>query len=207
MNELLGIHDYWAFIGAVLVFLALPGPGTFCLLTSAARNGVAGGYACLGGLLLGDQALMWLAVAGVAAILQAHPLAFHALQYLGACYLCYLGWRLIWPGDNAAGTIVPFSGFKDFKRGFFVTLVNPKAIIFYMAFFPLFIHPDSHRGLSSFVAMALSILVCTILYGSLLIFAGNALAQRMRGSPRVSDCANKMAGLFLIGFGVKLTVN
>lgn len=207
MSELLGIRDYWAFIGAVLVFLALPGPGTYCLLTSAARNGVAGGYACLGGLLLGDQALMWLAVAGVAAILQAHPLAFHALQYFGAAYLCYLGWRLIWPGDNAGGSIVPFSGFRDFKRGFFVTLVNPKAIVFYMAFFPLFIHPDSHRGISSFVAMALSILVCTILYGSLLIFAGNVLAQCMRGSPRVSDFANKMAGLFLIGFGVKLTVD
>ncbi len=207
MSEFLGIADYWAFVGAVLFFLALPGPGTFCLLASTGHGGLLAGYRSLVGLLLGDQILMWLAVAGVAAALQAHPLVFHALQYLGAAYLCYLGARLIWPGRREGSPLAPFAGRRDFQRGLLVTLVNPKAIIFYMAFFPLFIHPDSHRGLFSFVAMAMTIALCTLVYCSLLIFVGNALATRLRSLPRVTSIANKLAGLFLIGFGVKLTLN
>jgi leucine efflux protein len=208
MSELLGIHDYWTFISAVLVFLALPGPGTFCLLASTGRHGVRGGYVSLAGLILGDQMLMWLAVAGVAALLQAHPTVFHGLQYVGAAYLCYLGLILILPAKAGAdvSAAVPFPGARDFARGLLVTLVNPKAIVFYMAFFPLFINPATHRGLSTFVAMALSIAVCTLLYCSLLIFAGSLLASRLGRLPRVTLMARRLAGMFLIGFGVKLTI-
>ena len=86
----MGIRDLWTFLVAVLVFLALPGPGTFTLLTATGRGGVRGGYTALAGLLVGDQILMWLALAGVAALLKANPLVFHAVQYLGAAYRC--GW-------------------------------------------------------------------------------------------------------------------
>lgn len=207
MTEFFGIHDYWTFVGAVLVFLALPGPGTFCILASVSRNGLRGGYACLAGIILGDQVLMWLAVAGVAALLQAHSAWFQGGQILGAVYLCYIGISLLRARSGEGAAVVPFPAARDFRRGFLVTLVNPKAIVFYMAFFPLFIHPASHRGMVTFVAMAASIAVCTVLYGSLLVLGGHALAARLRGMPRVGSVANKLAGLCLVGFGVKLTFN
>jgi leucine efflux protein len=84
---MLGIIDYWAFVVAVLVFLALPGPGTFALLTSTGKGGFRAGAAATFGLIVGDQVLLWLAVLGVAAVLHAHPLLFKALQYAGAAYL------------------------------------------------------------------------------------------------------------------------
>ena len=87
----MGIQDLWTFLVAVLVFLALPGPGTFTLLTATGRGGVRGGYTALAGLLVGDQILMWLALAGVAALLKANPLVFHAVQFLGAAYLVWVG--------------------------------------------------------------------------------------------------------------------
>jgi len=207
MTDLFGIHEYWAFIGAVLVFLALPGPGTFCILASTGRNGLAGGFACLCGIILGDQVLMWLAVAGVAALLQAHPAWFHGLQFLGAMYLCYIGIGLLRARGGEGAQVVPFPAARDFRRGFLVTLVNPKAIVFYMAFFPLFIHPETHRGMVTFVAMAGSIAVCTVLYGGLLVLVGNLLAGRLRGMPRVTGLANKVAGVILVGFGIRLTFN
>ena len=82
-----GIADFPAFCAAVLLFLALPGPGTFALLTSTSKGGFRAGAAATLGLIVGDQALLWLAVAGVSALLAAHPVAFKAVQAGGALYL------------------------------------------------------------------------------------------------------------------------
>ena len=84
-----GIADYGAFCAAILVFLALPGPGTFALLTSTAKGGFRAGAAATAGLIIGDQVLLWLAVGGVAALLAANPIWFRAVQYAGAAYLAY----------------------------------------------------------------------------------------------------------------------
>jgi leucine efflux protein len=203
---LLGISDVWQLVLAVMVFLMLPGPGTFCVLTCTARHGVRGGFASVAGLMLADTMLMFLAAVGVAALLKANPLAFQALQYLGAAYLGWLGLRLLLARESAAG-VVPFSSAADFRRGFLVTSVNPKAIVFYMAFFPLFIDPAAHRGSLTFVVMAAIIAGCTLFYCSLLVFIGNAAAARLKQRRGLARLANRLAGLFLIGFGIKLTTH
>jgi leucine efflux protein len=136
----LGISDFGAYCAAILLFLALPGPGTFALLTSTAKGGLRGGAAATLGVILGDQVLLWLAVAGVAALLAANPLLFKAVQYAGAAYLAWIGLKLIFakPGSASPIRIEP----RQYARqAFFITLLNPKAIVFYMAFFPLFIDP------------------------------------------------------------------
>ncbi|HEY8608687.1 MAG TPA: leucine efflux protein LeuE [Noviherbaspirillum sp.] len=203
----LGITDIWQLIVATMVFLMLPGPGTFCVLTSTARHGLRGGYASLAGLMLGDGALMLLAALGVAALLQANPLLFKGMQYLGAAYLAYLGFRLLTARDEEGAAAVPFSNSADFRRGFLVTLINPKAIVFYMAFFPLFIDPATHRGGLTFATMAAVISCCTLLYGSVLVVAGNVAARRLSRNRRIAAYASRAAGIFLIGFGIKLTTN
>ena len=79
-----GIADYGAFCAAIVVFLALPGPGTFALLGATSKGGFRGGAAATLGLIVGDQILLWLAVAGVAALLNAHPAWFDAVRWAGA---------------------------------------------------------------------------------------------------------------------------
>lgn len=205
--HLLGITDAWQLIVATMVFLMLPGPGTFCVLTCTARHGLRGGFASLAGLMLGDAVLMLLAAIGVAALLQAHPMLFKGLQYLGAGYLAYLGVRLLLAKGEGANAAVPFSNLADFRRGFLITIINPKAIVFYMAFFPLFINPATHQGSITFIAMGAIISCCTLMYGSLLVLAGNAAAVRLKNDRRIASFASKAAGIFLIGFGIKLTTN
>src|SRR6187455_1533475 len=99
---MLGVADYGAFVVAVLVFLFIPGPGNLALMTSTAKGGIRGGLAATLGVIVGDQVLMWLAVAGVAALLAAYPPAFRAVQWLGAAYLAWLGLRMLLakPGDK-----------------------------------------------------------------------------------------------------------
>jgi threonine/homoserine/homoserine lactone efflux protein len=129
------------------------------------------------------------------------------MQYAGAAYLAYLGFRLLTARKEQGAAVVPFSDAADFRRGFLVTLINPKAIVFYMAFFPLFIDPATHQGSLTFIIMGAVICSCTLFYGSLLVCAGNAAAKRLARNRRIAACASRVAGIFLIGFGIKLTTN
>ncbi len=202
----MGIHDLGTFVLAVLVFLALPGPGTFALLSATGRSGVRGGYTALAGLLLADQVLMWLAVAGVAALLKANPLLFHGLQYLGAAYLVWIGLQLLRRPAGGGGMIALTPG-HYFRQGLLINLLNPKAIVFYMAFFPLFVDPATHRGLATFATMAALIAVLGLGYCSLLIGGGHALARRLARHPRVGPWLRRGAGVFLVAFGVRLATD
>ena len=201
-----GIADYGAFVAAIILFLAIPGPGNLALITSTGKGGIRGGLAATFGVIAGDQVLMWLAVAGVAAVLTAYPAAFFAVQWLGAAYLAWLGFRMLTakPGDAPVLNIRPR---QFFRQAVTITLLNPKAIVFYMAFFPLFVDPKQYQGLLTFGVMAVTIAALTFLYGLTAVLLTHFLAERMRANPRVARALEKLAGLFLIGFGVKLALS
>ena len=201
-----GIADYAAFVAAIVIFLAIPGPGNLALITSTSKGGVRGGVAATLGVIAGDQVLMWMAVAGVAALLTAWPPAFRAVQWVGAAYLAWLGAKMLLakPGDAPVLNIQPR---HYFRQALLITLLNPKAIVFYMAFFPLFVDPLRHQGLVTFGAMAVTIALLTLAYGLIVVALTHFLAERMRASPVVSSVLQKLAGLFLIGFGIKLALS
>ena len=201
-----GIADYGSFVVAVIVFLMIPGPGNLALITSTSKGRIRGGLAATMGVIAGDQVLMWLAVAGVAALLTAYPPAFVAVQWLGAAYLAWLGWRM-WvtkPGDAPVLDIKPH---HYFQQALMITLLNPKAIVFYMAFFPLFVDPARHQGLRTFGVMAATIAALTFVYGLVVVLLTHHLAERLRTSPRIGALLQKLAGVFLIGFGIKLALS
>ena len=159
-----GIADYGAFVAAIVLFLAIPGPGNLALITSTGKGGIRGGLGATLGVIAGDQVLMWMAVAGVAALLAAYPAAFHAVRWLGAAYLAWLGLKMLLAKPGAA-PILNIRPRQFARQAFFITLLNPKAIVFYMAFFPLFVDPARHQALITFGAMALTIAVLTFAYG------------------------------------------
>ncbi|MDD0839574.1 LysE family transporter [Curvibacter sp. HBC61] len=201
-----GIADYGAFVATIVLFLAIPGPGNLALITSTSKGGVRGGLGATLGVIAGDQVLMWLAVAGVATLLAAWPVAFQAVQWLGAGYLAWLGFRMLraQPGDAPVLNIRPS---QFFRQAAAITLLNPKAIIFYMAFFPLFVDPAHHQGLLTFGVMAATIAALTFAYGLIVVLLTHHLASRLRANPAITRVLEKLAGVFLIGFGVKLVLS
>lgn len=201
-----GIADYGAFVVSIIVFLLIPGPGNLALISSTGKGGFKGGLAATLGVIAGDQVLMWLAVAGVAALLAASPRVFAGVQWLGAAYLAWLGWRMLRakPGDAPVLQIRPR---QYFQQALLITLLNPKAIVFYMAFFPLFVDPAQHQGLASFGAMAVTIALLTLAYGLIVTLLTQHLAARLRGNPRIGQWLERLAGTVLIGFGLKLALS
>jgi leucine efflux protein len=200
-----GISDYGAFVAAFVLLLFLPGPGNLALITSTSQGGMKGGFASVMGLILGDQILLWMTVAGVAALLQTYPHLFLALQWVGAAYLAWLGFKMVIakPGEGPSIKITPG---KYFKETMFITLLNPKAIMFYFAFFPQFIDPARHEGMVTFVFMAFTIAVLGFLYCFGVVLITHNMAERIRANPKFSGLLQKVAGLFLIGFGIKLAL-
>ena len=201
-----GIADYPAFVVAILIFLLIPGPGNLALVTSTGKGGIRGGLAAGIGIILGDQVLLWLAVAGVAAVLTAYPPAFVAVQWLGAAYLAWLGWRML-RAKPGAPPVLNIKPGHYLRQAMGITLLNPKAIVFYMAFFPLFVDPARHQGLVTFGVMAATIAALTFAYGLIVVLLTHHLAERMRANPRIGRALEKVAGVFLIGFGIKLAIS
>ena len=186
--------------------MLIPGPGNLALITSTGKGGLGGGLGATLGVIAGDQVLLWLAVAGVAALLAAYPAAFALVQWLGAAYLAWLGARMLLakPGDAPVLKMAPH---HFFRQTLVITLFNPKAIVFYMAFFPLFVDPARHPGLATFGAMALTIALLTAAYGLTVVLITHYLAEHMRARPVIGRALEKLAGIFLIGFGIRLALS
>ena len=201
-----GIADYGAFVAAIIIFLLIPGPGNLALITSTSKGGIQGGLAATLGVILGDQVLLWLAVAGVATLLTTYPAAFNAVQWLGAAYLTWLGGKMLFAKPGAA-PILHIKPHHYLRQAMMITLLNPKAIVFYMAFFPLFVDPARHQGWVTFAFMAVTIAALTFLYGLTSVSLTHFLAKRLRANPLISRAMQKLAGLFLIGFGIRLALS
>ena len=206
LGSFAGVADYGAFVIAIIVFLLIPGPGNLALITSTSKGGISGGLGATFGVIAGDQVLLWAAVAGVSAVMAAYPTAFHIVQWAGAVYLAWLGIKMLMakPGDAPILQIKPR---HYFRQALLITLLNPKAIVFYMAFFPLFVDPKLHQGMTTFAVMAATIAGLTFLYGLTSVMLTHFLAERIRSSPKITSFLNKAAGVFLIAFGLKLAVS
>lgn len=201
-----GIADYGSFVVAIIIFLAIPGPGNLALLTATGKGGQGAGVAVTFGVIMGDQVLLWLAVAGLSAVLLNYPSLYGSIRWMGAAYLAGLGYSLYkaQPGDAPVLNMQPR---QYFRQGFFITVLNPKAIVFYMAFFPLFVDPAIHLGVLTFVVMAATIAALTLTYGLVVVVLTHRFAERVRNNPLASTVLNKVAGILLIGFGLKLALS
>ena len=201
-----GVADYGAFVAAVIIFLAIPGPGNLALITSTGKGGIRGGLAAILGIIAADQVLMWAAVAGLATLLLNYPSAFRAVQWLGAAYLAWLGMRMLLakPGSRPVLHIEPH---HYCKQAALITLLNPKAIVFYMAFFPMFVDPARHQGTLTFALMAATVAALTFAYGLAAVLLTHHLAERMRANPLIGRTLQRLAGFCLLGFGIKLAVS
>ncbi len=198
------IQNYGSFIAAIVVFQLIPGPGTLAILNATARNGVGAGLGAVLGTLAGDFLFMVAAVAGLAAVMNANPALFQALQWFGAAYLCWMGLQLLRArvASDAATTEPRRAASVYFRQAFAVSLTNPKVVLFFVAFFPLFLRPDSSS--LTLAAMMVHVTAISFLYQAGLVLAGNSIARKLEALPSARRMATRLAGVALIGFGIKL---
>jgi len=202
-----GIEEYGTFIAAVLTFQAVPGAGTIAILSSTARDGRRSGAAAVAGTLTGDFVFMALAAAGVAGIIGANDLLFHALRLGGSLYLAWMGVSLIRdsfrPSPDEPGTSLTVAA--HFRKAFAVSISNPKVMLFFVSFFPLFLPENAPR--STVAWMMLHVTALSALWQFGLVVLGNGVARRLRGAPRAREWGQRLAGVLLVGFGIRLAAS
>jgi len=201
-----GIHNYASFVLAIVAFQIIPGPGTLAILSATARHGIRSGMGAVFGTLAGDLLFMLGAVLGLAAVLAARPVILSSLQWVGIAYLCWLGLKLLLApvADDRANAVRVQNHWTCFRQAFAVCLTNPKAIMFFMAFFPLFLTADSRPH--TLGAMMVHVSLISLVYQTGLVLVGNAVAVRLSRRQHVRILARRLVGLGLIGFGIKLAV-
>ncbi len=202
-----GIQNYGSFIMAVVVFQLIPGAGTITILNATARNGTGCGMKAVFGTLSGDFIYMLAAVLGLAAILSAYPNILASAQWIGVAYLCWIGWKFLRASvaDHPTDATLEQNGWAYFRQALAVSLTNPKVIMFFMAFFPLFLSTESTSV--TLLTLMVHVTAISLLYQTSLVIVGNAAARRFSRWQYARLIATRLAGVALIGFGVKLAFN
>jgi leucine efflux protein len=207
-----GITDLGTFILGTVFIVLLPGPNSIYVMTVASRRGVAQGYRGACGIFLGDTILMLLSATGVAGLLHSNPLLFYALKYAGAAYLAWLGFKLLkagwqaWrrPGRAESNVASEEKGSRPLRTALVISLMNPKAILFFVSFFIQFVAPGYEHPALSFLILGLIVQACSVIYLTVLILAGARLAAQFRRHQRLAAAGTGGVGAAFIGFGVKL---
>ncbi|MGI5160269.1 leucine efflux protein LeuE [Microbispora sp. CA-102843] len=214
-----GITNIWTYIAGSFLIILLPGPNSLFVLSTAAQRGVRQGYRAAAGVFAGDSVLMFLSAAGVASLLKSTPVLFSIVKYSGAIYLAWIGFGMLrgaWRSLRASrgGTAaqvaeavqeaVPAPVGNPFRKAFTISLLNPKAILFFVAFFVQFVDPSYGAPALSFLILALIVQVFSVTYLTTLIFGGTFLAAHFRRRRKLSAGLTTGVGALFLGFGAKL---
>lgn len=218
---MLGITDLSTYLVGLILIILLPGPNSIYVLSVAARRGVRDGYRAAAGVWTGDAVLMTLSAAGVASLLKANDLAFSIVKFAGATYLGWLAFTMLrgalatWRSRrtvaevaaDAADAAAPATpGERPYRRALVISLLNPKAILFFVAFFVQFVDPAYAHPALSFVVLGTLAQVASVAYLSALIFFGTRLAAAFRQRKALSAGATSAVGAVFLGFAVKLSL-
>jgi leucine efflux protein len=213
-----GVTDLGSYLVGLVLIILLPGPNSLYVLSVAARRGVPTGYRAACGVFSGDAVLMTLSALGVASVLSTHAAAFAVVKYLGAGYLGWLAigmLRAAWGSwrrralpavadDLGAAPGTGAGTERVFRRALVVSLLNPKAILFFVAFFVQFVDPAYDRPALSFLLLGGLLEVGSFVYLTVLILAGARLAEAARRRRRLTAGATSAVGFVFLGFALKL---
>lgn len=194
-----------AYVAAVFVISGTPGPNMLLSLTHGIHHGLTRTFSTMLGLLSGLALILAISIGGLGAVLVASTAAFEVIKYVGAAYLIYLGIRVWRTADTRLVTEerpLGVSGWARYRTGVLVSLSNPKAILFCLAFFPQFI--DRRQPLAPQAAVLLATFA-VIETCWMLVYAGGGarLAAWLREGHRMR-WFNRTSGAVFIGAGVLL---
>lgn len=205
-------HLLQLYLIAVCVLVLAPGPDSLLVLTRSIADGRQAGVVATLGICVGNMVHALLAAAGISALIAASTTLFDLLRYAGGAYLAWIGLRSLWSVWASRGAEpVPAmetppsarSG-RVFVQALLTNLLNPKIILFQLAFVPQFIAPAlGHVALQTFIlGSIISVLGGLYLAGVAALSAG--AARRVLSSPRVRTALDGIAGVLFLGFAVRL---
>ena len=197
------IETWLAFVVAASIILVIPGPTILLVLSHSIRYGKNATLPLVAGVALGDLIAMTFSLAGLGVIMATSAALFTAFKLVGAIYLIYLGikmWRNHQPLHMDLQNDSRKSGHQLFRSAFLVTVLNPKASIFFIAFFPQFLNPTASHHLQLFVYGVTFITLATLNAALYALFASQM--RNFLRTPKSALIFNRGGATALIGAGL-----
>lgn len=200
------------FLLAGWVLNLTPGPDVLYIISQSLRRGRQAGFAAVAGISAGCLVHVLVAALGVGMLLAASATAFTVLKWVGAAYLLWSGLRLLRTpagqsplATDAGAAVVPDSLWQVFAGGFLTNVLNPKVVIFFLAFVPQFIAPQVENKSLAFALLGLLFTVNALpVNAAYVLLAG--WARRSAAVARGMHWLDRLAGVLFIGFGLRLAM-
>ncbi len=211
-----GITDLATYIIGTILIVILPGPNSLFVMSVASRFGIKAGYKGALGVYTGDMILIILTALGAASLLHAFPWLFILLKVVGATYLSYLGIKLLIAAYHTFNAVKTpekvqekqsLEQVKPFSTALTISILNPKAILFYLSFFVQFVDPAYTYPAITFTALAIILQIISMSYLTILIFSGAKLASYFSNRFKLTAICVASVGILFCGFGLKLATS
>ena len=224
----LGIHSFLEFAVGTVIIVILPGPNSLYVITASARLGERAGWRAAGGILTGDTILMVATAAGAASMMTLFPTAFTLMKAVGALYLGWIGLQLLrdgwqrWRNSMSAPVVDPQARTQavassapssapsstpsstPFWKALGLSLTNPKAILFFIAFLTQFVRADAPSAALAYLSLGVVVQVVSLSYLALLIYAGLRLQGAFAAHPRWAASGIFLVSLCFLGFAASI---
>jgi threonine/homoserine/homoserine lactone efflux protein len=203
MFDLASIVTY---VAVVIGLFLIPGPAVLLVITRTVQGGRNVGIATGLGIASGDLIHTLSAALGLSAILMTSALAFNVVKIAGACYLIYLGARAFFAKTSTTVRmqLPDVSSTQAYFQAVGAEVLNPKTALFFLAFLPQFIHPESGSSLSQFAVLGLIFSGLSAIYTSLISISIRPLSQLIKGLSRLRRWEGKIIGTLFVGLGLKV---
>ncbi|MGZ5005749.1 MAG: LysE family translocator [Chthoniobacterales bacterium] len=202
-----GIQHFALFLSAGILLNLTPGPDTAFILGRTLAGGRRAGIASALGISVGSICHTCAAAIGLSAFLATSAWAFTIVKSLGACYLFYLGVRMLMQRHHV---VLPSakgksSGFTSaFRQGIITNILNPKVALFFLAFLPQFIAPTATARVPAFLVLGFTFVTTGTTWCLILAWFADAMSRRLRESERFSAWLNRAVGALFVALGIRL---
>lgn len=208
-----GITDLVTFLIGTVIIVLLPGPNSMYVMTVAAKDGIKPGFYGALGIFTGDAILMILSVAGAASLILTTPFLFAILKYAGGGYLAWLGFGLLksaWQSrqlDRQEAPLAQKSRAHPFRTALTISLLNPKAILFFISFFIQFVDPSYPAPLWSFFILGCLVQLVSQVYLASVILIAVYSKAKLSQNHGIARIAKAIAGSAFLGYGLKMALS
>lgn len=199
------IVNYWGFLTACILLNLTPGSDTIYIITRTIAEGKKSGLVSSLGIQTGMLIHVLAVSLGLAGVVAHSPMLFMCLKYAGVVYLLYLGFKM-WKEPLNVDTVtldkLPLA--KIYRQGVLTNVLNPKVVLFFLAFLPQFVSANLENTFIPFLLLGLTLLGTSTVWVIVLVMAASPLGNFLRRSPTVGNVMNKICGTIFIGLAAKI---
>ncbi|MFX1739845.1 LysE family translocator [Paraburkholderia sp. A1RI_3L] len=203
-----GISDFPLFVGAVMLLNVTPGPDMAYVAGQSIAHGRRAGILSALGVSVGGSVHTLACALGLSALIAASPAAFTLIKWVGAIYLVYLGLQMVRRNDatSAVSSALRPSG-SFVVRGIVSNVTNPKVLLFYIAFLPQFVNPDSHQKTTALLILGATLVALGFLTDCIIVYGTARASGLIRKRTAAAKWLNRIVGTGFIGLGFRLATS